>query len=197
MKINRSTLRSDFSTRAVALGAAMGLGVLLASCVSQRASPPQRIATAPVPPMRAAPPPPPTRREPEDWRDRPLTAGNWTYRTVASGSIAGFSDVTGGRLVTMACAGGQITVSIARRAGTAPLVPTGPLPVALVTTVRSHPFMATAMADSSLALSFRGSDPTLDDLAFSRGRFAIEASGQPMLILPAWEEVGRVIEDCR
>ena len=196
MKINRSTSRPDFSTRAAALGAALGLGVLLAGCVGQRASPPQRIVAAPVPPIRAAPPTP-TPREPIDWRDRPLTPGNWTYRTVASGSVAGFIDATGGRLVTMACAAGQITVSIARRAGTAPLVPTGPLPVALVTTVRSHPFMATAMADSSLALSLRGSDPTLDDLAFSRGRFAIEASGQPTLILPAWEEVGRVIEDCR
>ena len=174
----------------------MGLGVLLASCVSQRASPPQRVVAPPVQAIRAAPPPP-AAREPADWRDRPLTPGNWTYRSVASGSVAGFVDPAGSRLVTMACAAGQITVGIERRAGTAPLVPTGPLPVALVTTVGSHRFMATAMADSSLALSLRGRDPTLDDLAFSRGRFAIEASGQPTLILPAWEEVGRVIEDCR
>ena len=196
MKINRSTPRAHFSALTIALGAAMGLGVLLASCVSQRASPPQRMVAPQVQPIRAAPPPPAS-REPADWRDRPLTPGNWTYRTVASGSMAGFVDATGGRLVTMACAAGQITVSIERRAGTVPLVPGGPLPVALVTTAGSHRFMATAMSDSSLALSLRGRDPTLDDLAFSRGRFAIEASGQPTLILPAWEEVGRVIEDCR
>ncbi len=196
MKINRSTSRPDFSTLPVALGAAMGLGVLLAGCVSQRASPPQPMVAPPVAPIRAAPPPP-TQREPVDWRDRPLTPGNWAYRPVASRSVAEFIDATGGRLVTMACATGQITVSIARRADTLPLVPSGPLPVALVTTAGSHRFMATAMSDSSLAFSLRGRDPTLDDLAFSRGRFAIEASGQPTLILPAWEEVGRVIEDCR
>ena len=196
MKINRSTLQPRFSTLAIALGAATGLGVLLASCVGQRAPPPQPKVAPPVQPIRAALPPP-TQREPADWRDRPLTPGNWAYQTVASGSVAGFTDTTGGRLITLACAAGQITVSIERRTGTVPLVPGGPIPVALVTTANSHGFTATAMADSSLAFSLRGRDPTLDDLAFSRGRFAIEASGQSTLILPAWEEVGRVIEDCR
>jgi hypothetical protein len=37
----------------------------------------------------------------------------------------------------------------------------------------------------------------LDKLAYSLGRTMIEASGTPTLILPAWPEVARVIEDCR
>ena len=37
----------------------------------------------------------------------------------------------------------------------------------------------------------------LDAMAFSRGRFAIDVNGLPSLYLPAWPEVGRVIEDCR
>lgn len=40
-------------------------------------------------------------------------------------------------------------------------------------------------------------DPRLDQMAFSRGRFLIDAAGQPRLVLPAWPEVARVIEDCR
>jgi hypothetical protein len=40
-------------------------------------------------------------------------------------------------------------------------------------------------------------DPLLDALAFSHGRFAVYVSGSPALVLPAWPEVARVIEDCR
>lgn len=40
-------------------------------------------------------------------------------------------------------------------------------------------------------------DPLLDAMAFSRGRFMFEMGGAQTLILPAWSEVGRVIEDCR
>ncbi|WP_345907778.1 hypothetical protein [Sphingomonas sp. UBA4815] len=42
-----------------------------------------------------------------------------------------------------------------------------------------------------------GNDRLLDAMAFSRGRFTIEQAGQPPLIIPAYAEVGRVIEDCR
>jgi hypothetical protein len=40
-------------------------------------------------------------------------------------------------------------------------------------------------------------DPLLDQIAFSRGRFTIEAPGAAMLVIPAWPEAARVIEDCR
>ena len=40
-------------------------------------------------------------------------------------------------------------------------------------------------------------DPLLDQIAFSRGRFLVQAEGGPSLILPAWPEPARVIEDCR
>jgi hypothetical protein len=40
-------------------------------------------------------------------------------------------------------------------------------------------------------------DPLLDAIAFSRGRFTVEVPGLPMLVLPAWPEPARVIEDCR
>lgn len=41
------------------------------------------------------------------------------------------------------------------------------------------------------------SDGALDQIAYSRGKFAVEVLGLDPLILPAWAEVARVIEDCR
>lgn len=41
------------------------------------------------------------------------------------------------------------------------------------------------------------SDPLLDAMALSKGRFAVEVEGLPTLYLPSWAEVSRVIEDCR
>lgn len=41
------------------------------------------------------------------------------------------------------------------------------------------------------------SDPLLDAMAVTKGRFAIETEGAPTLYLPSWAEVTRVIEDCR
>ena len=40
-------------------------------------------------------------------------------------------------------------------------------------------------------------DPRLDRIAFSRGRFALEASNGSTLTLPVQSEIGRLIEDCR
>ncbi len=40
-------------------------------------------------------------------------------------------------------------------------------------------------------------DIRLDRIAFSRGRFALEAANGRALTLPVQSEIGRVIEDCR
>jgi len=40
-------------------------------------------------------------------------------------------------------------------------------------------------------------DGLLDAMSFSRGRIAVTVSGTPMLVVPAWPEVARVVEDCR
>jgi len=49
--------------------------------------------------------------------------------------------------------------------------------------------------DSTATLA--AADPLLDQMVFSRGRFLIQADGAPTLIVPAWPEPARVIEDCR
>ena len=46
--------------------------------------------------------------------------------------------------------------------------------------------------------SRRNYDPLLDALANSRGRIGVGISAeQPALVMPAWPEIARVIEDCR
>ena len=40
-------------------------------------------------------------------------------------------------------------------------------------------------------------DPLLAQMAFSRGRFLVAIEGGPSLVVPAWPEFARVIEDCR
>jgi hypothetical protein len=38
---------------------------------------------------------------------------------------------------------------------------------------------------------------SLDQLAYSRGRFMLSKPGRETLIIPVWPEIARVIEDCR
>lgn len=47
------------------------------------------------------------------------------------------------------------------------------------------------------AVALPASDPLLDQMAFSRGRFLITVEGGPSLVVPAWPEFARVVEDCR
>lgn len=48
-----------------------------------------------------------------------------------------------------------------------------------------------------LAADMAASDPLLDAMALSKGRFAVEVEGEAPLFLPSHAEVSRVIEDCR
>lgn len=48
-----------------------------------------------------------------------------------------------------------------------------------------------------VSASVAATDPILDAMALSKGRFAVETPGIITLYLPAWAEVSRVIEDCR
>ena len=52
---------------------------------------------------------------------------------------------------------------------------------------------ATALATGEIAAT----DPILDAIVFSRGRFAVSSAGVPSLVLPPWADVARVVEDCR
>ena len=145
----------------------------------------------PLPAPRPAPVPPPSPVAP-DWRDRPVTAGTWTYARDERGSIASFEQAGSGALTMLRCdlANRRLVLS---RAGVA----TGPITIRTSSTTRALPTGATGGTPPYAAAVLTATDPLLDAMAFSRGRFALEQEGAPPLALPAWAEIGRVVEDCR
>lgn len=159
------------------------LVLALAACAAP-APPPPAPAPRPAPPPVVAPPPP------GDWRDAPRTPGDWRYGPTATGSAATFAD----GLVSLSCNRAGRTVTLAR-AGNSPAA----VPLTVRTTSLERTFNATPVAGATpaLAVSFTANDPLLDAMAFSRGNLAIEVNGLPTLYVPAWSEIGRVVEDCR
>ncbi len=90
-----------------------------------------------------------------------------------------------------------------RSAGTVSLIRSGasnvslPMSIATTSEIRALSAEPAPGGQPQLAATVRVSDSLLDAMAFSRARFAVEVNGLPTLFLPAWAEVGRVIEDCR
>ena len=129
-----------------------------------------------------------------DWRDWPITAGNWDYRQDARGSIALYGTPGADAELTIRCdrLAGRIFVS---RKGAAP----GNAPMivrtsSLTRTVSTDP---TGGTPAYMAAALMPSDALLDAIGFSRGRFTIEQATLPVLVIPAWAEILRVSEDCR
>ena len=111
------------------------------------------------------------------WKSLPLTAGNWSYVATATGSEARF-----GTQLVIRCNRATRTVAIERLG-----VPPGSLTI------------ATSSASRLLAAGTKlpATDPLLDAIAFSRGRFLVQGGGGQMLAVPSWPEAARSIEDCR
>ncbi|MET3710645.1 hypothetical protein ABIC65_001325 [Sphingomonas trueperi] len=173
--------------RLLSLLAGAGL-VLVAGCVPAPSTPPPAPARRPVP-VPAPPPPPaskPTLRA--DWRDWPLTPGDWRYR---AGS-ATYGAAGGAPLATFRCDLTTRRVTLART-GSAP----ASLTLRTTSAVRAVPATPDPSAPGMLAMAFAANDSFLDALGFSRGRFVIEGGGMPVLVIPAWPEILRVVEDCR
>jgi hypothetical protein len=175
---------------------AAALAAMAASCAPPRQTP----APAPPPPPApravagTAPAPAPALRPPANWIDMPATPGDWTWGIVAGRSTASYGRPGMVPLVTLACDKGDGEVWISR-VGTG----TGHVPAALSTTTGTRPLVSDPELSSEgrITIAVRATDPVLDAIAFSRGRFAFDLAGNQPLYLPSWPEVGRVIEDCR
>ncbi|WP_374128062.1 hypothetical protein [Sphingomonas sp. 28-62-11] len=152
------------------------------------------LTPAPAPAFTPAPPPsaPPAYRG--DWRDWPLTPGNWVYRQDARGSIALFGVPGADAEFTIRCdrIAGQIYIS---RKGAAP----GNAPATFRTSssLRTLAMQPTGATPAYMALTLFPRDPLLDAIGYSRGRFVVEQATLPTLVIPAWAETLRVSEDCR
>ncbi len=155
--------------------------VTLASCVGPPAQP------APVAPVPMAAPRPRPALPPQPalgWQDTPLAPGVWRWSNEGGRSTARY-----GQLLTLACTGGGVRLTLAGAGATNWMIDTSSTSRALTASLDP----ATGLGRVTLAAG----DPLLDAMAFSRGRFAVELPGRAPLALPAWPEVARVIDDCR
>jgi hypothetical protein len=168
------------SRRTLSLTGAIAALALLSACVPRPSAP----EPAPPPPPAPAPPAEPAPPPPAEWEDAPATPGDWRL----SGSSAAFGPAQGAQFVLRCEDGRQVgLVRTDARSGTALIIRTTYGARALPASVQSE----------GLTARLAASDPLLDSIAFSRGRFAVEAEGVPRLVLPAWPEPARVVEDCR
>lgn len=169
--------------------------LLLAGCAARTPPPaPAPVATPePAPAPSPAPPPPPPRPV-GDWRDAPITPGTWRWSMVDGRSTARFAQPGLTPLVELTCLRDRGVVRLAH-AGEA----TMPVPLVLVTTSGTFPLLSDPAAGTAtqVGVLIPARERSLDALAFSRGRFAVEVTGLSPSYLPAWPEVARVIEDCR
>ena len=173
----------------IAIAAALSFAVIAAAgCSSPPPAPPVRIATpVPVPPS----PPMPAAVGP-DWRDWPATPGTWSYRQDARGSIALYGIAGRDAALTLRCDQTARAIYLSRSG-----VVTAPLTIRTTSLVRLVAVQPTGGTPAYVAAVLSSGDPLLDAMGFSRGRFAIEQPGAPTLVVPAWAEIERVIEDCR
>ena len=157
-------------------GASLAL-LALGACVPGTASPPPLPAPAPAPRPVPAPVEPgapvPT---PADWQTGPLSPGDWEYAMLSTSPAAIFR--SGRTSFSIACRGRALALAISGAPG--PLV------------------IRTSYGERRLAAGqVAADDPLLDQMAFSRGRFLVAVEGGLSLVVPAWPEFARVVEDCR
>ncbi|WP_174297540.1 hypothetical protein [Sphingomonas bacterium] len=180
--------------RITSILAALAVLSLAASCVG----PPPPSSVIAAPPVRVVAPPPPAIAAPAlpaDWRDWAQTPGDWRYERTTAGSRATF-----GRGDERAFA---IECGIDRRVRLERPDLSGPDLSGGAFTVRTSSLTRVVAADRGggppdrARVTLSAGDPLLDAIGFSRGRFVVEQAGLPPLVLPAWAEVERVVEDCR
>lgn len=163
------------------------LALLVTACVAPtRPPPPPAPAPAPV-----SPPPPAPAPLADDWRDWPLTPGDWRYARVAGGTAATYGPAGDARL-TLRCRPADRRIDLLR-AGAA----SGPLTIRTTSATRAIAVQPANGTPVQVAAVLAATDPLLDAMAFSRGRFVVEQAGLAPLVLPNYAEIGRVIEDCR
>ena len=147
---------------------------------------PRRPESAPAP----MPPPAPSARPqpaspPLPWQNAPLSPGDWTFGDEGGAASARFGTPAAFEL---RCERSR-EISLVRAGATGGAI--------VVRTSFGQRSLPAAARPEGMAARLSPSDPLLDEMVFSRGRFAIEAQGVPLLILPSWPEPARVIEDCR
>lgn len=159
---------------------AIPLILALASC----ATPPK-----PTPPAPVVVPVPEEPATAVDWRDLPVSPGRWAYVPSATTPIAQYARPAELPDFTIKCDRKARTLILFRSGGTS-----GPM---AITTSYSGLEFAVQTASDGVSVTLPATSDFLDRIAFSRGHVSIAVPGRPLLVLPAWAEPARVIQDCR
>jgi hypothetical protein len=118
--------------------------------------------------------------------------GNWSWAQTTDGSEATFNDAYAHPQLTIHCTRATRRVSINKPASSAAQY-TGVWTSSQTRNLPASFDSKTAQLSAQLAAF----DPLLDAIATSRGRIGFTVSGTPALVVPAWAEIARVVEDCR
>jgi hypothetical protein len=178
------------------LAAALALSFGIAACVPATTAP----ISAPLPAKRPVAAPAPTQPRvvqgpvSDSWMDAAATPGAWSYEDRGNLTLAAFTGPTSGTAFALQCwrPSGSISLIMAGQSGASPV-----MQIRTETATRTIAAQRTIDEFANVTAALLGSDPLLDAMALSKGRFAVEAEGLPALYLPTWAEVSRVIEDCR
>ncbi len=167
------------------------LAIVVVALVAGSGPSPPQVRPAPVVARPPPPPPAPAAIGP-DWRDWPLTPGTWCDLRVERGRLALSGPAGGDALLTLRCDARARTIYLSRAGAAA-----APLTLRSTCLTRLVAVRPTGGMPPSVAAALSPTDPLLDALGFSRGRFVVEQAGAPTLVVPAWAEIERVTEDCR
>ncbi len=165
----------------------------LVQCSSPKSPPPAPPPPPPAPKTQPAPVPSPAA---SNWEDLPASPGDWSYRLGDRGSVAAFGVDGADAELLVRCFFPERRLTIGRKA----VPPTGApaqLTLRATSAMQSYPLDPTLVEPGYAIARLSPTDRQLDALAFSRGRFLVSIRGTSDLIVPAWPELTRVIEDCR
>lgn len=175
--------------------AALTAVVALSACVSSAPPPPP--PPPKVEPTIIADPAPPTRPAAApvgDWRDWPITPGDWVYRQDARGSVALFGEPGQDAQFIIRCDASRRQIFLSR-AGVAPA--NAKMVLRASTGLKEFSAGNTGGQLPYAASELNPRDDILDRIAFSRGRFVVDVTGTTPLAIPIYPEFTRVVEDCR
>ncbi|QYJ08402.1 hypothetical protein [Qipengyuania flava] len=183
----------------VHLAGALAATALSASCASAQDSPAPTEATPTYIPVTVTPAPTSVAELEgdlswEDWIVRPRTPGDWSYTATPTGTAAIYGRAGERPEFAVSCPFSTRRIVFTRYGDT--LSEGAPLVIRTETATGSLTLGPGNSADAKSA-NLAATDPLLDTMALTRGRFAVETAGMPAIYLPAWAEVTRVIEDCR
>ena len=160
-----------------------------AGCVPKAAPPPEPRPQPPPQPQPTSAPPPPA----ADWRDIPLTSGDWVYNAQGGNSQALFGPANSEALFSVRCDRARRQVILSRAGQTSG----DAMSIRTTFGARSLPVTVGTEPLPYAAATLSANDSFLDSMVFSRGRFTVAVPGTTMLVIPAWPAPARVIEDCR